>query len=178
MEFTLSEEQSADVLHQLSVHEELVYLMKKTAISICQNYYDQYVASLQPTFFKKSPLSREQFIKRLTSGEHIIAQWDGSNFCFSGPAFNFKRKAFDAYGITWTSDELNFLITAGVTYMFVDVLYSGKFMKVLELRDLIQKYGSVPYKMNTDELKIYEEVSTRNNYMREALEIMGIEHDL
>lgn len=178
MEFQLTEEVSQDVLLQFSTHRDLVLLIKKEANRLVTDYYFQYVNNFRPGFFHKNPRWKEKIVPKMTKGEDIIYNTCTNDFCFAGPCFSFDKVFLAKAGIEYTKEELDFLVVAGTTYMYSRLEHSRKLEVIEEFHSMLVKYGNVPYKMNSDEIRLYESVASKNTCIRNALESIGVQHDL
>lgn len=175
MEFKLTEDQSYDLLTHFGNYSNIISLVHEQAYDILERYYTTYKQNHKGLF---KPMKKDRFFDRICK--------QGTNLHTSTTVVAGKK-----YVYSYNRAELNpkFLLQLKVSPETIanqivhaalesPYILGKKVLEVQEMHDLLLEYGSVPFTVDTEILKLYETVKESNLKLLELLEVIGIKYEL
>lgn len=175
MEFKLTEDQSYDLLTHLGNYYTIICLIHEQAYDILDRYYKSYKTNHKGLF---KPMKKRRFFDRICK--------QGTNLNSNTTMVSDKK-----YVYSYNRAELNpkVLMQLKVSHETIanqivhaalesPYIYGKHVGVVQEMHDLLLKYGTVPFTVDTEILKMYEEVKESNLKLLELLEAIGVKHEL
>lgn len=175
MEFKLTEDQTYDLLTHLGNHETIICLVHEQAYDILERYYNSYKRNHKGLF---KPMKKDRFFDRICK----------RGTCLHTSTTLISEKKY-VYSYNRAELNPNFLSQLKVAHetianQVVDAaleapyLYGKRVEEIKEMHDILLKYGTVPFTVDTEILKMYEDVKEVNLKRLELLRVIGIKHEL
>lgn len=174
MEIQLTEELSTEMYKHFSSYHDIIIKVNEVAYSRIHQYYNTYV--LAKKYWLK-PMSEEKFFRKMAKGsDYIRAMKDGYLIITaSNPrTVTIDTKSHLKRGVSFESSDVDLF------YASIDCPILGwatEPEKVKKIVNLMDNYLSVPYKVDSEIIELYEKIKEKNFNRISVLKRCGVDYD-
>lgn len=175
MNYKLSEEQSIELLTHLSNYKDIIKLIHKEACEILELYYKSYVNSYKGII---RPNKKERFFQKITKAgtDLSISTTLGSEFKY---IFSYNHAVLDPVKLDKLKVQHNHASNQIIQAALESPYILGKYVSGVEKSyNILLKYGTIPYIVDTETLIIFEKVKEENLENIKRLEYIGVNYEL
>lgn len=176
MEIQLTEEISTDMYKHFSAYHEIIIKINELAYSRLNQYYEQYLKAKQYWF---RPMSEKKFFSKIAAGSGYLTVLKKHSYpvvtCNNPRTTTINQKAHLNDGVHIESVDVDLL------YATIDcpiLNWATEPQKVKDILNLMDNYLTVPYKVDSNIIQLYEKVKEKNFSRVSVLKRCGVEYDL
>lgn len=175
MEIQLTEELSTEIYKHFNAYQELIYKINELAYSRIHQYYQTYVLSRKYWF---KPMKENKFFRKMAKGsDYIRVMTKPYTIVTAGnpSTVTIDSKGLMDYGVFLESSDIDLF------YASIDcpvISWATEPERVKKILNLMDNYLSVPYKVDSEIIELYEKVKEKNYKRISVLNRCGVQYDL